>query len=84
MGQRMFCGVDEDGDFRWTEDWYTYDGKTADAAARRSRDAFAKELKARGDRPRKFSLGDQLISRGGIGSGRPHIELWTKCYGVNW
>ena len=83
MGRRMFCG-DEFG-FRWTPgNWYEYDGPSAEKKARQARDAFAKELAARGEKPRKGSLGSQLVSKGGIGSGRPHIELYTKCFYVNW
>lgn len=80
MNQQVFSGTDFG--FRWTEDgWYEYDGEKA---ALWARNALAKSLKVRGFTPRKFSLGNQLRSFGGIGSGRPHIEIWTKSYGVNW
>jgi len=82
MSQRVFCG--SDFGFRWTDDWYEYDGLPAEKAARQARDKFAKDLKTHGERPRKGTLGTQLISKGGIGSGRPHIEFHTKCYYVNW
>lgn len=83
MAQRIFSGVDYG--FRWTDDdWYEYDGKVAEQAALRARNAFAKKLKDQGHSPVKFSLGSQLVSRGGIGSGKPHVDVWTKAYGVNW
>ena len=82
MAQRTFSGI-EIG-FRFVGDWYEYDGAVAEKKARVARDAFARELKAQGYAPRKFSLGLQLRSMGGIGSGQPHIELYTKSYGVNW
>jgi len=70
--------------FRWTETWYEYDGKEAEKAALKARNDRAKELKAKGYKVSKFSLGKQLISRGGIGSGRPHIELVVPVYGLNY
>ena len=69
--------------FRWTSDWYEYDGKIAENKALKARNAFAKELKTEGRRVRKHSMGRQLISRGGIGSGRPHIELVVPVYAVD-
>lgn len=68
--------------FRWTEDWYEYDGKPAEQAARRARDQEAKEMKKAGHGIKKYSLGKQLVSKGGIGSGRPHIELSVPVYGL--
>jgi hypothetical protein len=70
--------------FRWTsDDWYEYDGKEAERTALRERNAFAKRLKAEGRRVRKGSLGKQLVSMGGIGSGKPHIELVVPVYYVS-
>lgn len=83
MAQQTFSGVDFG--FRWTSDgWYEYDGAEAERKALATRNARVRELKARGHKPRPFSLGLQLLSRGGIGSGRPHVEILTKCYGINW
>jgi hypothetical protein len=78
--QQLFLPLDYG--FRWTEDWYEYDGKPAEQAALKARNAEFKRLKAEGHAVRKFSLGKQLVSRGGIGSGRPHIELVVPCYGL--
>jgi len=70
--------------FEWTTDgWYTFDATTAQKAARRARDVEAKRLRAEGRTVYPFSLAGQLISRGGIGSGRPHIEVVVNCYGLN-
>jgi hypothetical protein len=69
--------------FRWTDDdWYEYDGKEAEKRALRARNAEAKRLEKAGHKVRKFSLGSQLVSRGGIGSGKPHIEILTRAYGL--
>lgn len=70
--------------FRFTDDgWYEFDSAAAHKAAKAARDEFAKEQKAAGRAIRKFTLPHQLISRGGIGSGKPHIELVVTCYGCN-
>ena len=88
MGQEIFNPLDYG--FRWTDPepgeefgWYEYDGKPAEKAALRARNARARELERKGYRVRKFSLGRQLCSRGGIGTGHPHIELFVPCYGLN-
>ena len=75
--------------FRWTPatdqdpmGWYEYDGKPAERAALKARNAEAKRLEKLGHTVKKSSLGKQLISRGGIGSGRPHIELVVPVYAL--
>ncbi len=70
--------------FAWTEDgWYSWDGKAAHKAALAARNAEARKLRKEGRQVFTFSLPDQLISRGGIGSGRPHIEHFVTVYGLN-
>jgi hypothetical protein len=70
--------------FEWTADgWYKWDSKAAHAAALRERNAEAKRYAAQGRTIRKWSNRNQLISRGGIGSGRPHIEEVVTVYGFN-
>jgi hypothetical protein len=64
--------------FRWVGDWYEFDSKMGSKAAQAARRELAKELKAKGYRVKLWSLRDQLVSRGGIGSGHPHIELWVN------
>lgn len=70
--------------FEWTTDgWYKWDSDAAHKAARKDRDAQAKAAKADRKTVTKFSRSGQLISRGGIGSGRPHIEMFVTVYGFN-
>ncbi len=73
--------------FRWIADgtehwWYEYDGKDAERAALKARNAEAKRLTKAGRTVRKISLGRQLVSRGGIGTPNPHIELVIPVYGL--
>ena len=66
----------------WTPDgWYTLED---DSKARERRDSEAKTLKSQGYHVSKFSMRNQLMSHGGIGSGKPHIEVVCNCYGVNY
>jgi hypothetical protein len=70
--------------FSWTnDDWYEWDSDAAHKAARQARDAQARDLKSEGFTVRKFSIPSQLISRGGIGSGRAHVEFVVSIYGIN-
>lgn len=69
--------------FAWTDDWYTYDRTAGEKAARKARDEKAKELRKAGKTVQCFSLPHQLRSKGGIGSGRPHIEVVSTAYGLN-
>jgi len=69
--------------FSWRDDgWYTWDDKKAMATARKARDARARELAKAGYKTRR-STTKGLMSFGGIGSGRAHIELWTPIYCVS-
>lgn len=70
--------------FSWVDDgtqygWYEWDQKAGELAARKARDAEARRLRAEGWSVR-VSVTDGIISKGGVGSGHPHIELWTKFY----
>jgi len=77
MAQELF----HSDKFEWTpDDWY----KLTPINAVHTRNVRIKELKAKGYNPTKFSLGGQLLSKGGIGSGKPHIEYFTKVYGINY
>lgn len=82
MDQMIYNPVDTQH-FRWTADWYNFDHKAADVEAKRLRDNFGNLAKSLGKKVKKFTLRNQLISRGGIGSGRPHIELVVNVYGLN-
>lgn len=82
MGQQIFNPVDFG--FEWTADgWYAFDRKTAQKAALAARNAAAKAAQLAGKTVHKFSLGSQLITRGGIGSGRPEVSVVVTCYGFN-
>lgn len=70
--------------FEFTPDgWYKFDRKAAHKAALSARNAKAKELRKVGKRVVLFTLADQLITRGGIGSGHPQIENVVSVYGLN-
>jgi len=71
--------------FRWTDNdscggmgWYEYD-RSSEKTARRDRDAFAKKERKNG-KTVKCNTTRSLRSFGGIGSGRPHIELVVPIY----
>lgn len=68
--------------FSWEGDWYRWDGEAARKAAMADRSAEAKRLRKDGWTVRLWSQ-KSLISRGGIGSGHPHIELWTTAYYID-
>lgn len=74
--------------FTWPEngpdaDWYEWDYRAGHAEAKRVRNERAKELRAAGYRVKCCTEPNQLISRGGIGTGKPHIELIVTCYMLN-
>ena len=80
--QKTFCPANFT--FQWTDDnWYTWDSILATKMARQARDAAAKQALAEGRSVKKFSLPHQLITRGGIGSGRPQIEVVATVFGLN-
>ena len=82
MSQRIYNPIDFG--FQWTDDgWYDFDRKAAQSAALKARNAYVKQAKAQGKQVSTFSLPNQLITRGGIGSGKPQIEVIVNCYGVN-
>ena len=69
--------------FKWVNDWYEWDSKSAHNHALKARNAEAKRLKAQGYRVSKCTLKNQLITKGGIGSGNPEISLVVNCYLLN-
>lgn len=82
MDQQIFNPVDFG--FAWTDDgWYAWDHKLGRELAMQARDKAAKVAQAEGKQVRKFSLPNQLVSLGGIGSGRPHIEEVVTCFWFN-
>ena len=70
--------------FAWTADnWYSWDAKEARSQARKARDAEAKRLVSQGKKVHKFTLPNQLLRRGGIGSGKPDVEFVCPVYYLN-
>ena len=83
MTQQTFNPVDF-GDFRWTDDnWYSWNQSAGQLEARRARDAKATILRKAGHQVRKFSLRNQVISRGGVGSGHSHVTFVVTVFGIN-
>jgi hypothetical protein len=80
MHEESFIPVDYC--WAWTEDWYDWDSKKAHSEAMKARNARAKELEASGHRVKKYSSPKALMSRGGIGSGHPHIEVFCTVYHI--
>lgn len=77
--------------FRWTDPkpgetfgWYEWDSKAAHSEALKARNARKRELAKRGIKARAWSNPGSLMSRGGIGSGKPHIELYATVYHLNY
>lgn len=67
--------------FKWTEKgWYRWNCSEAHKAALKARNAEAKRLELAGHKVIKSSLREQLIIRGGVGSGKPEIQLIVNCY----
>jgi len=79
--QRTYNPLDHG--FEFSNDWYTFDRKAAHAAALKQRNREARDLRKQGYAVTCFTLGEQLVSRGGIGSGNPHIELVVSVFGLN-
>lgn len=68
--------------FKWVRDnrynppyWYEYDGAKSKKKALIARNKRAKELRAQGYTVVSKTMRSQLLSMGGIGSGRPHVTL---------
>jgi hypothetical protein len=89
MTQQIFNPADYT--FEWTVPtaadpmgWYKWDRTESHRFALRDRNQCAVSLRENGYNPVLFSLRDQLITRGGIGSGHPEISLVVTCYGLNY
>ena len=80
--QKLFNPVDYC--FEWIYGWYTWNSKAAHTIARSARDQLAKELKQQGYTAHRFAIRNQLITRGGIGSGHPEVSFYVTVYGVNY
>lgn len=70
--------------FEWTDDgWYSFDRKSSTSKALKARNATAKQLTAQGKNVRCWSMPNQLITRGGIGSGKPQIQVIVNVFCIN-
>jgi len=79
MSQQIFNPINYF--FNWSNDWYQWNSKKAHEEAKRLRDKEAKRLKEEeGFKVKKFTIKNQLITRGGIGSGKPEISEIVTCY----
>ena len=81
-GQEFFSPLKHG--FRWTEDWYEFDDKPAHKASKKERDTRARDLRKQGYSVSCFTLRNQVRSKGGIGSGKPHIEIVCHAYGLDY
>lgn len=80
MMQETFNPVDYG--FEWVDDWYVlHPGARNQALV--ARNLRAKQLRGQGYTVRSFALNNQLITRGGIGTKHPQIELLVTVYGLN-
>lgn len=61
--------------------WYEITATDKDAL--KFRNKVASLLRKMGIRVSGFSLGSQLRTKGGIGTGQPHIEQVVTAYGLN-
>lgn len=71
--------------FTWTVDgsqygWYEWNGKLAHSQALKARNAAAKVAKAHGKSVKCWSSPGQMITRGGIGSNHPEINMFVTVY----
>ena len=76
--QFAFCPFDFC--FEWTDTWYTWDAKEARKQALAARDAKVRELRAQNKTVTKWTLSDQLVRKGGIGTDHPEIDAVTSVY----
>jgi len=82
MNQRSFAATNYC--FAWTADgWYEWDSEKAHKEAQAERNREAAAVVKEGRKVKKWSNRGCLMSKGGIGSGKPHIELVCTVYGFN-
>lgn len=78
MDQQTFNPIDFG--FEWTATWYNWNRTEAHKQALAARNKEAKRLREQGKRVHCRTLKNQRITRGGIGSGHPHIEQVVSVY----
>lgn len=86
--RRQFTFSPIDYHFQWTTEsdgrgWYSWDRMAGKKAAMQARNEAMKAAKLAGRTVKAFSIPDQLVSKGGIGSGNPHVEFVVTVYGFN-
>lgn len=69
--------------FFWVGDWYEFDSVTGKKLAIKARNAEVKRLRSQGWTVKPWTAAGQLVSKGGIGSGHPHIEEIVSVYGFD-
>ncbi len=79
--QKTFNPVDYT--FSWTDDWYYFNDGEGHYQALHARNREAQKYKKLGWDVHKFTLRNQVITRGGIGTGHPQIELVCNVYGFD-
>ena len=80
MIQETFNPIDYG--WQWIDDWYKWDYDAARKAALYDRNSTARNLRKQGHKVVCQTLKNQRISKGGIGSGHPHIERIVNVYMV--
>jgi len=70
--------------FEWTDNWYKFYRESAHRKALAARNARYRELKEQGFQVRRFTIRNQLMTKGGIGTNHPQISLIVNVYYVEW
>ena len=70
--------------FKWTDDnWYEWDYKSAHRQALNARNKKAKALENQGYKVSRWYSPCQRVKQGGLGTGKPEIELIVNVYHVD-
>lgn len=69
--------------FHWVNDWYTFNYDEARKLALAARRKRAKELRGAGWTVRTFTLRNQYMTLGGIGTGHPEITQVVSVFVIN-
>mgnify|MGYP001562560384 CR=1 FL=1 len=72
-----------DYSFAWTDDWYVFDEEVGSSKAIEACNFAYAKLKSLGKNPKRFTMQNQLMKRGGVGTGNPQIEIFVTIYGIN-
>ena len=80
--QRTFNPADYEFEWKTWND-YSWNRKAAHKAALRARNDEVRRLRREGYNVTTFTLRDQIVSKGGIGTVRGHFDFCVNCYGLN-